>query len=370
MEEGQGLAHAARTLPRRGRGRKRRAELPSAAARIEYRDAGSGTERHGKECGLTQETSLTSPALPAFDVDYAAPDLLRWRAGNFGLPGFWRFTGPEPGPHVVITALVHGNEIGGAVALDALLESPPALLRGTLTVGFVNLDAYDRFDPAQPTASRYVDEDMNRLWDVSVLDGPRQSTELFRARAIRPVIESADVLLDLHSMLWPSVSLILSGPTLKGRHLAMAIGTPPLVVADHGHVSGPRLIDFAPFVQPQSAQAAVLVEAGQHWKVSTISAMEASIAGLLGATGLAAPRTTIQRAEPRFAEVTLAVTASSGGFSFVQNFQGGDVVPERNTLIATDGNIEIRTPHDDCLLVMPSLRPSRGHTAVRLARFA
>jgi hypothetical protein len=34
-----------------------------------------------------------------------------------------------------------------------------------------------------------------------------------------------------------------------------------------------------------------------------------------------------------------------------------------------DGDTEIRTPHDDCLLVMPSLRPSRGHTAVRLARF-
>ena len=41
----------------------------------------------------------------------------------------------------------------------------------------------------------------------------------------------------------------------------------------------------------------------------------------------------------------------------------------RHTLIATDGTLEIRTPHDECLLVMPSLRPSRGHTAVRLARF-
>ena len=38
-------------------------------------------------------------------------------------------------------------------------------------------------------------------------------------------------------------------------------------------------------------------------------------------------------------------------------------------LIALDGETEIRTPYDNCLLVMPSLRPSRGHTAVRLARF-
>ena len=40
-----------------------------------------------------------------------------------------------------------------------------------------------------------------------------------------------------------------------------------------------------------------------------------------------------------------------------------------DTLIALDGEQEIRTPHDDCLLVMPSPRVLRGHTAVRLARF-
>jgi hypothetical protein len=67
--------------------------------------------------------------------------------------------------------------------------------------------------------------------------------------------------------------------------------------------------------------------------------------------------------------VTLTVTATTGGFSFVKPFRGGDVVPRRDTLIATDGSAEIRTPYDDCVLIMPSLYPSRGHTAVRLARF-
>jgi hypothetical protein len=65
----------------------------------------------------------------------------------------------------------------------------------------------------------------------------------------------------------------------------------------------------------------------------------------------------------------MTVTAATAGFAFVQEFRGGDVVPRRDTLIGIDGAVEIRTPHDDCLLVMPSLRPSRGHTAVRLARF-
>ncbi len=316
---------------------------------------------------MTQAPAPT--ALPAFEVDFVAPDLAPWRDGNFGLPGFWRFTSGVPGPNVVVTALVHGNEIAGAVALDHILQSPPAPLRGTLTFGFVNLDAFDRFDPAQPTASRYVDEDMNRLWEAALLDGPRHSCELARARAIRPVIDNADVLLDLHSMLWPSEPLILCGPTEKGRSLAMRTGTPPLVVADHGHASGRRLIDYTPFVDTEASPAAVLVEAGQHWKIGTIDAMQATIGGLLAATGLARPKNPTAPEKPRFAEVTVAVTAASGAFCFVRNFKGGDVVPARNTLIATDGGTEIRTPHDDCLLVMPSLRPSRGHTAVRLARF-
>ncbi|HQU04051.1 MAG TPA: peptidase M14, partial [Acidocella sp.] len=47
---------------------------------------------------------------------------------------------------------------------------------------------------------------------------------------------------------------------------------------------------------------------------------------------------------------------------------GGEIIKSKDTLIAHDGDTEIRTPHDNCMLVMPSLRPSRGHTAIRLAK--
>ncbi len=320
--------------------------------------------------GVTQDlaASIGPGVLPAFEVEFPAPDLSEWRAGNAGLEGFWSFDGPAPGPHVVVTGLVHGNEIGGAVALDRLLRAPPALRRGRLTMGFVNLAAYARFDPAQPTASRYLDEDMNRLWDAEVLDGPRRSSELSRARAMRKLIDSADFLLDLHSMLWPSDPLILSGPTARGRALAGQIGTPSLVVADRGHLGGRRLIDYAPFWQEAGARVAVLAEAGQHWRRGTVATMQEAVTGVLAASGLAAAAP-VRRA-PRYAEVTQTVTASSGAFSFTEAFRGGHVVPRGGTLIAMDGAAEIRTPHDDCLLVMPSLRPSRGHTAVRLARFS
>jgi predicted deacylase len=319
--------------------------------------------------------------LPEFPVHLAPPDLTEWLAGNAGIPGVWQLKGPQAGPHVVITSLIHGNEIAGALALLRLLQAPPLLQRGKLTLIFANLDAFARFDPANPTASRFADEDMNRLWEAAILDGPRVSRELVRARLLRPLIEQADFLLDLHSMLWPSDPLILCGPTAKGRALAVAAGTPHLVVADHGHVSGRRLIDYAAFVDPASSRTAILVEAGQHWEPATVDAMLATSRGVMAAAAISAPPADAAdtagaagspgpaRAPTRCAEVTMAVTANSGVFAFARPFRGGDVVRHRNTLIATDAGIEIRTPHDDCLLVMPSLRPSRGHTAVRLARF-
>jgi predicted deacylase len=314
------------------------------------------------------ESAAGAAVPPRFRVALATADVTPWLPGNTGIPGVWQFAAAAPGPHVVVTALVHGNEIAGAWALDRLLRAGPAPRRGRLSLVFANLDAYARFDPDNPTVSRFVDEDMNRLWEPAVLDGPRESRELARARALRPVIDSADVLLDLHSMLWPGDPLILCGPTAKGRRLACAVGTPGLVVADRGHLGGRRLIDYAPFVDPALDRTAILVEAGQHWEATTVEAMLASVAGLLAATGLGPPAAA--GPAPRYAEVTHVVTANTGTFAFTQPYRGGDVIAARDTLIGVDGGIEIRTPHAQCLLVMPSLRPSRGHTAVRLARFA
>lgn len=309
-------------------------------------------------------------ALPPFQVRVQSPDISPWLAGNAGIPGFHSFAGSQAGPHVAIVALTHGNELAGAIVLDRMLREGVRPKRGRLTLGFNNLAAFARFDPAQPTASRFLDEDMNRLWDLTVLESTRQSSELDRARQIRPLIDTVDVLLDVHSMLWPSEPLLLSGMTAKGRDLAARIGTPALSIADRGHVSGRRLIDYGRFAIEGATPVANLVEAGRHWEPTTVDQAHATVAALLRHLGMIdGDASTLPRAIARSAEVTMVVTAATAGFAFVRQYAGGEIVPERNTLIAVDGTAEIRTPHDDCLMVMPSLRPSRGHTAVRLARF-
>ena len=317
--------------------------------------------------------SPANAALPHFDVRLTAPEIGPWLAGNTGIPGFSSFTGPAAGPHIVLLAITHGNEFSGAIVLDRILRAGLRPARGKLTLGFVNIAAFARFDPRNPTLSRFVDEDMNRLWDDAILDGPRRSCELDRARIIRPLVESADLLLDLHSMLWPSEPLILCGPSRRGRSLARAAGVPELVVADHGHANGPRIIDQPRFTGPDSKAAALLLEAGQHWEPDAVHVAHASVAALLRHAGMVGDDVCLPApiAHPmqRVAEVTDAIAAGSANFAFTQAYRGGTVIGPRGTLIATDDGREIRTPYDDCLLVMPSLRPSRGHTAVRLAQF-
>jgi succinylglutamate desuccinylase len=308
--------------------------------------------------------------LPPLAVRLPRPEIGPWRCGNAGLPGVWSFAAAEAGPHLLVTGVVHGNEIAGALLLSRWLRDAVRPRRGRLTLAFANLAALDRFDPSDPTASRFVDEDLNRLWAPTMLGGGRRSVELERARALLPLVCQADVLLDLHSMLWPSDPLFLSGPGAAARALGQALGTPGLVVADEGHAAGMRMIDHARF---RDGASALLLEAGPHWQPETLAQMEDTAARLLRHLGMAPEGAALPpdaaRPDGRLARVTRTVTAATSGFTFLRDFRGGEVVARRNTLIALDGEAEVRTPHDDCLLVMPSPQAMRGHTAVRLARF-
>jgi hypothetical protein len=313
------------------------------------------------------EALLRAAGAPAQRLALTPPDLAFWRAGN-ELPGVWSFAAEARGPHVCLVSLIHGNEFAGAIVLERLLRERIRPAVGRLSFVFANLDAFSRFDADDPTASRFLEEDLNRLWDIAALDGPRRSAELRRARALRPVIEKADVILDLHSMLWPSDPLYLVGGSRSSLELAIQLGTPPLVVSDQGHIAGRRLIDYGPFGVPGSGRRGLLLEGGWHWEAQTVERMEGAVRRLLALTGVVpAPIEPLGEAA-RVARVTRTITARTADFAFTRPWRGGELVREAGTLLAMDGGREIRTDHADCLLVMPSLRTLPGQTAVRLAR--
>jgi len=71
----------------------------------------------------------------------------------------------------------------------------------------------------------------------------------------------------------------------------------------------------------------------------------------------------------RLIEVTTTVTIASDKFAFTLPAHSLQTIPRAGTVYAIDGGREIRTPHDDCVLIMPTRRPKRGETAVRLGRY-
>ena len=309
-----------------------------------------------------------------FRIEIKPPDLQDYREGNRGIPYVTSFDSFKPGPHVVVVALMHGNEICGAVALDHLFREGPRPARGVLTLAFANVAAYESFDAADPLGSRYLDEDMNRVWHRDILDSALSSSELERARALRPVFEQADFLLDLHSMQSSSTPLILAGLTEKSLGLARSVGSPALIVRDRGHQAGPRLRDYADFSIEGKPQTALLIECGQHWEKSSVDTAIAVTRRFLTVTGIveqseAARILETPTQQQRVIAVTEAVTASSPDFRFLRDFHGLEIIPKAGTAIAKDGGRIITTPYDDCVLIMPSRHLAPRQTAVRLGRY-
>lgn len=310
-----------------------------------------------------------------YRVELEPPDIERYRAGNTGIDYATTFDSFQAGPHVIVNALTHGNEICGAIALDHLFRSEIRPARGRLTMCFANVAAYRTFDRANPNGSRYLDEDFNRLWDGTTLAGPRHSAELARARVLRPLYESADLLLDIHSMQYATAPLMLIGVAPKTEAFARRVGMTELMVRDQGHAAGSRLRDFGTFADPHVPQTALLVECGQHWERRAANVAVATMWRFLAASGVLAEqesaRILAQAVPPqRLIAVTEAVTIQSDEFRFAADYRGLEVIAKAGTIIGRDGGRAVHTPYDDCVLIMPSRRLGRGQTAVRLGRFA
>jgi predicted deacylase len=311
-----------------------------------------------------------------YPVEVVFPDLGAHERSDCGIPFVHTFDSGAPGPHVMINALTHGNEVCGAIVVDDLLRRRLRPRRGRLTLAFANVAAYRSFDPSQPDASRFVDQDFNRVWTDAILDDTsRTSSELARARAMRPVIDSVDALLDLHSMHEKSAPLIVAGPLQKGIDLALRLGAPATVICDEGHPEGRRMRDYHAFGSADSPKNALLIECGQHWEQRAVGIARDATARFLLLSGvvdaddlphdwIAPPPSTM-----RVIRVTEPVVATSMDFRFAQPYTGLEIVPEAGTVIGWSNGEAVRTPYDHCVLVMPSLRQLRpGVTVVRFGK--
>lgn len=309
-------------------------------------------------------------------IEITPPDISPYQQGNTGITFVTTFDSGVEGPHVMINALTHGNELCGAHTLKFLFDHEVRPIRGKLTLGFANYRAFQSFNPESPYTSRFVNEDFNRLWRDEVLGSDRSSWELTRAREYNPLIREVDHLLDLHSMHLAAPPLLITGLQEKSVALAVSLGYPAHVVIDEGHQAGKRMRDYNEFDDPASHKTAMLVECGQHWAKSSVEASLITTLRFLEVYQMVDPAFVASHlpdhdAKPQiFIEVSEAITINSSDFRFQDNYNGQEIIPEKGTLIAIDGGKEIRTPYEDCVLIMPTPNSKfiPGNTAVRLGR--
>ena len=323
-------------------------------------------------------------ALTALPIEVAAPNIARWKIATSGtdrtsgIAYVHERHGNTAGPDVLVTALVHGNEYSGAIAIAELLASGWQPASGRVTFAFCNVAAFDRFDADMPDASRYVDEDFNRVWSAARLASSDTNTELVRARQLQPFVARATHLLDLHSMHEASKPLWVTGTLQRNIDFAQALQTPCQVIIDSGHQDGVRMRDHGDFSNPDGSRIALLLEAGQHWQASSVSVARNALMRFLMQAG------SICRADvsggwsswilpdsiaPTPVLVTDRVVARSTDFAFAQPYSGGEVIANAGTVIAVDDGLPIVTPYDNCVLVMPSVRQLRASvTTVRLGK--
>ena len=310
-----------------------------------------------------------------YPVEITGPDISPYKKGNTGIDYIHTFDSKKPGPHVLISAVVHGNEPCGAIAIDWFMKQSHRPIQGKLSIAFMNVEAYLAFDPKNPNRTRWVEEDFNRLWGPGVLqDSSRKKTcEFVRANEVLPIVAEADLLLDIHSMQKPCVPLMMAGMVDKGRELAKAVGMNMSTITDSGHKEGMRMRDFNGFSDPSSKKNALLVECGQHWEKSSEEIAIETFIRFIRHSGIMQPDFGLEylsqsknKEQMRFFKVGMAVTIKTDKFAFSKDWQGFDHLA-KGTLIGNDGDEPILAPYEPTVLIMPTKRLFPGLTAVRLA---
>ncbi|MBD8049528.1 M14 family metallopeptidase [Limnohabitans radicicola] len=306
------------------------------------------------------------PTLPAIEV--MPRDLSAYRQGNVGVDYVHRFESGVPGPHVLVNALTHGNEFCGMVAACHLLDTGVRPARGTLTVSFANVAAYETFDPARPFESRQITHNFNRIWSEEWLDGDQDSVELRRARAMRGVVADADHILDIHSTSQDVEPFWVYPDFARNARVASALAAPAVhLVMPQGLGSGTPVIQHGRHGRADStAGAALVAECGQHFKQSSADLALTVTLDFLGHWGLI-ERPARAVAAPRRFELLRTHVVAHADFRFTRPVIGFETFAQ-GELIAMDGDQLIHAPCDDCTLFMPTREPVVGREGVYLTR--
>jgi predicted deacylase len=268
---------------------------------------------------------------------------------------------------VAIVGSLHGNEPCGRIAIEKLAEQARegdfALAQGTLFLIHGNAEASE-------IGCRHTEEgtDLNRLFDYHFIENlpeKRWTSEHKRAFELRPLLESLDSALDIHSATSPTAPFGICSPVPGSGQLARQLGLPFIT---HGW-EGPGLLGHRVLLQTLNLRnkPSVAVECGQHEDEGVVERAHETVSRFLAALGMLNPEHTPAPSEEPVLELVLvdAVKKPSPGFKFDKPLTGLQHVPA-GMLVGTDANLEIRCKRS-CFVIMPNSSVEVGNDMLYLA---
>jgi predicted deacylase len=257
-----------------------------------------------------------------------------------------------PRPHVGVVGAVHGNEPCGLRAIERLRAE---LVGGELSLRQGTLFLIHGNPRATEEQKRHTEggADLNRFFDFRFIDEKASETWLYehhRAFALKPLLESLDAVLDLHSTSAPSPAFAIASPVPESQIMADAVGV--------GYVTlgwdRPGLLGDKVLISPTTRRGlpAVSVECGQHddphsAQVAYLCARRAlSFLGLLDPIADVAPRSTTRLM------LQAAVKRPSPTFRFVRPLRSMERL-SAGELIGRDENLTL-SANGPCWVIMPN----------------
>lgn len=256
-----------------------------------------------------------------------------------------------PRPHLVVVGAIHGDERCGLAALtrlrDELATGALTLRAGTLTLVHGNPAATDHGRRCTPTGV-----DLNRLFDYRFVDElPRAlwQPEHHRALALRPVLEEADAVVDLHSTGAPTPPFVIASRVAASEPLALALGLEYVTLGWDGPAMLGEQVLLA--VLTRRERPGVAVECGQHEAPGAPEIAYRCAKRALSYFGMIEAAADAPEAHKRL-WVRAAIKRPSASFRFAEPLEGmqhlaaGHVIGYGDQLV-----LSVRSP---CYAIMPN----------------
>jgi L,D-peptidoglycan transpeptidase YkuD (ErfK/YbiS/YcfS/YnhG family)/predicted deacylase len=285
------------------------------------------------------------------------------------------FAGLHPGPKLLVTGAVHGNEICGPQAISRVIadcrSGKLAIRRGQVTfVPIVNMKAFR-------ANSREGDRNLNR--DLRERANPSDNEDLV-GNVLCKLLRAHEVLLDIHSFRSQGEAFVFVGPEdnsgeiepfqLSKQESELALRLGPKIIMHGWMPAYSRValerrrrggegnpaegIGTTEFMRSVGGYG-VTLECGQHSDPRAVDVAYSAILNALGHLGLIDARPAPAKVEKAI-EIVDAVLCDSAGDRLARDFVTGDAVRSGETIAVRADGSKLTAPSDG-FVVFPDRNP-------------